>query len=57
MVPGNLIGTDSTGTVVVPNAYQGVEVNAAGTGNTIGGTVTAARNVISGNSAATASCP
>src|SRR5579884_876369 len=46
-VQGNYIGTNATGTKAVANAY-GVEV--FGANNTIGGTSTTARNLISGNS-------
>ena len=46
LVAGNQIGTDVTGTVALPDE-DGVEVN--GSGNTIGGTVTGAGNLISGN--------
>jgi hypothetical protein len=50
MVQGNFIGTDKNGTAAVPNhGAAGVEINGAPT-NTIGGTTTASRNVISGNS-------
>ena len=44
---GNLIGTDITGTVAIPNDDG---VYCFGSGNTIGGTLPGARNVISGNS-------
>jgi hypothetical protein len=47
LVQGNYIGTDRTGSKILPN-NNGVEV--AGTNNTVGGAVAAARNVISGNS-------
>ena len=43
---GNLIGTDSTGTVAVPNA---VGISVVNGDNTIGGTIPTARNLISGN--------
>jgi titin len=44
---GNYVGTDATGTSAVPN-FDGLDDS--GTGNTIGGTTTGARNVFSGNS-------
>ena len=47
LVQGNYIGTDKNGTADLGNSGDGVFIN--GTGNTIGGTTTAARNVISGN--------
>jgi hypothetical protein len=49
LLQGNLIGTDITGTVAVPNTTAGVEMAFSATYNTIGGTSAAARNVISGN--------
>ena len=48
LVEGDFIGTDSTGAVALGN-YTGVFVSYGATGNTIGGTTTAARDVISGN--------
>ena len=45
---GNLIGTDSTGTLDLGNLADGVSIRAA-SGNTVGGTLSGARNVISGN--------
>ena len=56
VVAGNLIGTDSTGTFAIPNGGSvnpgtpsgGVDIDSS-TNNTIGGTVAAARNIISGN--------
>jgi len=48
LVQGNFIGTDQTGTVAIPNGYEGVSLYYA-TGLTIGGTATGAGNVISGN--------
>jgi titin len=47
-VEGNLIGTDISGTSALPNDY-GVGIFGVSSGNTIGGTVPGARNVISGN--------
>jgi len=47
LVAGNYIGTDATGLLPMGN---GVGINLAGTGGTIGGTNPALRNVISGNS-------
>src|SRR5262249_22458080 len=48
LVEGNLIGTDASGTHVLPNAQQGVLIGDA-PGNTIGGTGSAARNLVSAN--------
>ncbi len=52
VVVGNFIGTDgatpATGTYDLGNAQEGVRIEDA-TGNTIGGLVAAARNIISGN--------
>ncbi len=47
VVEGNYIGTDLTGTVGRGNAVRGL--NIASSNNTIGGTISAARNVVSGN--------
>ncbi len=48
-IVGNLIGTNAAGTSAVPNA-NGVTIGALAGGNLIGGTTTASRNIISGNS-------
>jgi len=50
VVEGNFIGTNATGTAVVENEGDGVIINGpASTGNTIGGSTPAARNLIAGN--------
>lgn len=49
LIEGNLIGTDVNGGKVLPNAGNGVEVFEGGGNTTIGGTSSAARNIISGN--------
>ncbi len=49
VVEGDYIGTDLTGTVAIANA-TGVEIDTSASGNTIGGSAAAARNIISGNS-------
>ncbi len=46
-VSGNYIGTDVSGTAAIGNSLSGVQVNAAG--NTIGGALDGAGNLISGN--------
>ena len=48
VIEGNFIGTNTSGTFALANSLDGVFVS-AGSNNTIGGTTTAARNVISGN--------
>ncbi|HEY3102193.1 MAG TPA: CSLREA domain-containing protein [Pyrinomonadaceae bacterium] len=47
IVEGNYIGTDPTGTLDRGNTNSGLDIDTAN--NTIGGTTTAARNLISGN--------
>jgi len=53
-VQGNLIGLDAAGTNGIGNGtgYGGVLLDSGATGNTIGGTVAGARNLISGNAPA-----
>jgi hypothetical protein len=46
-VQGNFLGTDATGTSALANGNNGSEIT--GNYNTIGGTATGARNIISGN--------
>ena len=48
VVAGDYIGTDLTGMLAIANP-TGVELDTGATGNTIGGTVTLTRNLISGN--------
>jgi titin len=49
LVQGNLIGTDASGTLALGNAFNGVFILGGAHGNTVGGAVPGARNVISGN--------
>ena len=51
IIQGNYIGTNSAGTTAIPNAL-GVEVAGGATSNSIGGTTSGTRNVISGNTGA-----
>ena len=46
-IAGNFIGTDASGTIARGAADDGIDLN--GSGNTIGGTAPATRNLISGN--------
>jgi parallel beta-helix repeat protein len=48
VIEGNFIGTDPTGTLARGNRFFGVH-DTGGSGNRIGGTVPAARNIISSN--------
>jgi hypothetical protein len=49
VVQGNFIGTDRTGTQAIGNTDRALVVNQNASGNTIGGIVPGARNLISGN--------
>jgi hypothetical protein len=49
VVQGNFIGTDRTGTQAIGNTDRAVVVNMNASGNTIGGALPGAGNVISGN--------
>jgi hypothetical protein len=48
LIVGNDIGTDTTGTVALGNAVDGIAIN-SGSQNTVGGSAPGAGNVISGN--------
>jgi CSLREA domain-containing protein len=48
-IQGNYIGIDVDGGALLGNAYQGVLIEGAATGNVIGGDTTSQRNVISAN--------
>lgn len=52
LVAGNRIGTNSAGTAKLVNGVAGVFLGSGAMNNLIGGTVAAARNVISGHSSA-----
>jgi hypothetical protein len=49
LIAGNIIGLDYTGETGVPNGSEGVSLFFAGTGNSIGGAVAGAGNVLSDN--------
>lgn len=49
LVQGNIIGADALGTSNLGNGGQGVDIDPGTSGNTIGGAVPGAGNVISGN--------
>lgn len=49
IIQGNYIGTDKNGTAKLANAHQGIHINSSG--NTVGGTMAVARNIVSGNGA------
>jgi hypothetical protein len=50
-IQGNFIGTDVTGKVAKGNVGDGVDITGTAAHNLVGGTTSAARNVISGNGA------
>src|SRR5262249_15201486 len=49
VVAGDYIRTDASGAAALGNRNQGVVINGAASGNTVGGTAAGARNVISAN--------
>ncbi len=53
-LPGNTvtncyIGVNAAGTVAAPNTRDGIHIDALGNNNTVGGTTTGTRNIVSGN--------
>ena len=50
LIEGNYLGVTAAGTGELGNGTRGISLYGSSTGNTIGGTTAAARNVISGNS-------
>lgn len=48
-VRGCWFGLNYSGTASAPNQYQGIQISSGANSNTIGGTTTADRNVLSGN--------
>ncbi len=49
VIRGNIIGLNAAGTAALPNSGAGISIIHHSRGNTIGGTTSAARNIISGN--------
>ena len=49
VVQGNFIGTDVTGQKALPNGFAGLTIFSGATSNLVGGILSGARNVISGN--------
>src|SRR5262249_34113017 len=49
VVEGSFIGVDATGTKALGNGVNGVRIDFSGSGNLIGGTTAAARNILSAN--------
>ena len=49
LVEGNYIGTNAAGTGALPNGYNGLDIVSGASYNTVGGTTSGARNLISGN--------
>ncbi len=50
-VAGCYIGTNAAGTAAVANTFEGIRIESGATGNRVGGSTAAARNVIAGNAA------
>lgn len=49
LIEGTFIGTDKTGAIALPNAQQGILIDGNAWENTIGGTSSTSRNLISAN--------
>jgi hypothetical protein len=49
VVAGNDIGTDATGSISLPNAFAGIQIEEESSDNTIGGTTAGAGNLITDN--------
>jgi hypothetical protein len=49
LLQGNLIGTNLAGTGAIANKFDGIVIRTGASNNTVGGTVSGAGNVISGN--------
>jgi hypothetical protein len=49
LVQGNFLGMNDSGTAALSNQWDGVSIDNGAKNNVIGGTTTAARNVIAGN--------
>ena len=49
-VAGNTIGTNAAATAALPNTNNGITIQNSASNNTVGGTTSAERNLISGNS-------
>ncbi len=52
LVEGDFIGTNAAGTAPLSNGADGLQISGGATGNTVGGTTAAARNILSGNAGA-----
>lgn len=48
-VIGNFIGTNASGTLSLPNRFDGIVISGHSKGNQIGGKLTSERNIVSGN--------
>lgn len=51
IIQGNLVGTDLTGTLKIPNGYDGIAIGGGALSTTVGGTAPGSANLSSGNNA------